>query len=492
MTTQAKQVLLVDDEEKLVKSIARRMKILGFTPFTATSGLAAIDIARKHSFDLAIVDLQMPDMDGLVLITKLKEIYPKLRTVLLTGHGNEKVRQVTESLNTIFFEKEEMGDFWHFVRKLNDDGQIVVIHPASKSTADDGESPTVSPVSRISQPRAGRDTAAAKSSIVAPPLTSRPEDRNRLRIVGETAAMQDLRKSITRAASLDCAITLKGEPGTGKELAARIIHARSQHAPKRFLAIDCDNFNNAQLVTQLLGVKGGNLTGAIRTRSGIFGPDPVGTLLLDRVEAMPSHMQDQLLDTLMTAYRGDSGSQKESGSDIRIIVAVETDLAEQVKKGAVKQELFESLNVFKLTLPPLRERKDDIHPLCRYFFDKYRQELSKSVDSIATEVIDILVDYDFPGNVRELEHIIERAVIIADGKTVTRRHLPGRFLEEKKPGHAVKSDQFATLAEIEKRYILQVLGANQGNKSKTAEILGISRAALWRKLKQFTAEKAAE
>jgi two-component system response regulator AtoC len=138
MTKQAKQVLLVDDEEKLVKSIARRMKILGFTPFTATSGLAAIDIAKKHAIDLAIVDLQMPDMDGLVVITKLKEIYPKLRTVLLTGHGNEKVRQVTESLNTIFFEKEEMGDFWHFVRKLNDDGQIVVVHPASKSTADGG------------------------------------------------------------------------------------------------------------------------------------------------------------------------------------------------------------------------------------------------------------------------------------------------------------------------------------------------------------------
>jgi two-component system response regulator AtoC len=410
---------------------------------------------------------------------------------LLTGHGNEKVRQVTESLNTIFFEKEEMGDFWHFVRKLNDDGQIVVVHPASKSTADGGESLPGSQVSRIRHTGFNRDAAAVKSGIVARPVTSRPEDRNRLRIVGETAVMQELRKSIARAASLDCAITLNGEPGTGKELAARIIHARSQHAHQRFLAIDCDNFNNTQLVTQLLGAKGGNLTGAIRTRSGIFGPDPVGTLLLDRVEAMPGHMQNQLLDTLMMAYRRDSGSRKDSGTDIRIIVAVETDLAEQAKTGAIKQELFESLNVFKLTLPPLRERKDDIHPLCRYFFDKYRQELSKSVDSIAPEVIALLVEYDFPGNVRELEHIIERAVIFADGKTVTRRHLPGRFLEERKPEHGVNPDQFATLAEIEKRYILQVLEATQSNKSKTAEILGISRAALWRKLKQFNAEKTA-
>ena len=131
MTTSTKQVLLVDDEEKLLRSIAQRMKILGLTPHTATNGMAAIAIARKQPIDLAIVDLQMPDMDGLVVITKLKEINPRLRTVLLTGHGNEKVKQATESLNSLYFEKEEMGDFWHFIKKLNADGQVVVIHPAS-------------------------------------------------------------------------------------------------------------------------------------------------------------------------------------------------------------------------------------------------------------------------------------------------------------------------------------------------------------------------
>jgi CheY-like chemotaxis protein len=133
MTEQAKRVLLVDDEEKLLNAIARRLSVLGFVPHTATNGMKAIDIAMKHPIDLAIVDLQMPDMDGLVTITKLKEIKPNLKTVLLTGHGNDKVKQATESLNTLYFEKEEMGDFWNFIKKLDTDGNVVVIRPASAS-----------------------------------------------------------------------------------------------------------------------------------------------------------------------------------------------------------------------------------------------------------------------------------------------------------------------------------------------------------------------
>jgi DNA-binding NtrC family response regulator len=132
MTTQAKHILVVDDEEKLLQTIAQRLKVLGFVPFTATNGMSAIDIAKNNPIDIAIVDLQMPDMNGLVTITKLKEIKPGLKTVLLTGHGNDKVKQATESLNTVYFQKEEMGDFWNFIKKLNTDGSVVVIRPAER------------------------------------------------------------------------------------------------------------------------------------------------------------------------------------------------------------------------------------------------------------------------------------------------------------------------------------------------------------------------
>jgi DNA-binding NtrC family response regulator len=299
---------------------------------------------------------------------------------------------------------------------------------------------------------------------------------DRLRIVGETPAMQELRRNIERVANLDCTVALHGEPGTGKELAARAIHTGSMRRSQRFLAINCANFGSKQLAGQLLGYKNGNLYEAIRSRSGIFSASQVGTLLFDQIEEMPDNMQDQLLNILDV-------------TDIRILVATAANLMKRVDAKSFRKSLFERLKVFELTIPPLRERKDDIPPLCQYFFDKYRQELGKPVDAISPEVIKILVEYSFPGNVHELEHIVERAVILSDGNTIERRHLPIRFLEDQKPARSLEARQFLTLAELEKRYIVEVLEATKGNKSKTAETLGISRAALWRKLKQLKAER---
>lgn len=495
MTAQAKRILLVDDEEKLLNAIAQRLAVLGFVPLTATNGMKAIDIAMKHPIDLAIVDLQMPDMNGLVTITKLKEIKPSLKTVLLTGHGNDKVKQATESLNTLYFEKEEMGDFWDFIKKLDTDGNVVVIRPASASphTPTGGVNPPGTyPANEIEihthrEPYNTGDRFEGRSSG-----PGRSGDMDRLRIVGETRAMQKLRKNIERAASLDCTVTLRGEPGTGKELAARAIHEGSMRRNDRFLAINCASFGSEQLVGQLLGYQSGNLSEAIQTRSGIFSAGQVGTLFFDQVEKTPGNMQDQLQCLLDMVDGQRSVGLEDTGIDIRILVSSDNNLAKRAKAGSFKKALYGRLNLFELIIPPLRERKDDIHPLCRYFFDKYRQELGKPVDSISQEVVKILVEYDFPGNVRELEHIVERAVILADGDTIERKHLPARFIQGLKSARSLESRQFSTLAELEKHYIVEVLEASQGNKSKTAEILGISRAALWRKLKLLKAEQTGQ
>jgi two-component system response regulator AtoC len=493
MTTSAKKILIVDDEEKLLHSIARRLEVMGAVPFTATNGMAALDIAVNNPIDLAIVDLQMPDMNGLVTITKLKEIKPNLETILLTGHGGDKIKQATESLNTLYFEKQEMGEFWSFIRKLNTDGNVVVIRPASVSpglSVSEKNLPGPYPGNEIEIHPHGDYSKMTGRTNRFPAGLNRPDDPDHLRIVGETSAMRELRKNIERMASLDCTVTLCGEQGTGKELAARVIHAGSMRKNHRFLAISCVNLGSDQLAGQLLGYKNGNLSEAIRTRSGVFSTDRVGTLLFKQVEKVPCHMQDQILSILNMTHSQLSGGLKQTDNDIRILVATNTDLAEQTKSGAFRKDLYDRLKLFKLTIPPLRERKDDIHPLCQYFLDAYRQRLRKEVDSISPEVVRILVEYDFPGNVRELEHIIERAVILADGKSIERGHLPTRFIEGLKPLISLEQKKFSTLAELEKRYIVEVLEATGGNKSKTAKILGISRAALWRKLKQFKAESA--
>jgi len=484
MTPRKKRILLVDDEEKLIQSIARRLTVLGFEPYTATSGMAAIDIAMQQHVDLAIVDLQMPEMDGLVTITKLKEIQPGLKTVLLTGHGNEKVRQATESLNTIYFEKDEMGDFWSFIKKLNTDGNVVVIRPPGSTDATDNAAGGLSP-NTIEIHAPGRYPTGGNNPSSAAGKVAQADDLSPLRIVGETAAMQDLRKTIDRLAPLDCTIMLSGEDGTGKELAARVIHARSGHRRQRFLAIDCGDLGNAQFVRQLLGNENGDLCEALLSRRGIFGGDPVGSLFFDRVEALPRPMQAQLLKAIDTIERARAAAGQTGALDVRILVAAESNLARLVESDRFDADLYDRLIFFNLAIPPLQARKDDIPPLCSFFLKKYSDDLNKPIDQIAPEVIDILSDYDFPGNVRELAHIIERAVIMAGGDAIEREHLPVRFLKTAEKADAPSDENFVTLAQLEKRYIVDVLKACGGNKSKTAEILGISRAALWRKLKQI-------
>lgn len=477
----SKQVLLVDDEEKLLVSISQRLKLMGFSPHTATNGKAAMGIASQHPIELAIVDLQMPDMDGLVTITKLKEIRPNLKTILLTGHGNEKIKQITESLHTSYFEKDEMGDFWSFIKKLNADGKEVVIRPVTGTTGRDhgargNEIQFDSSRNQTNRFQALNDTLDAGTDRAAP------------KIIGETSAMQELRKNIERLAALDCAAILRGETGTGKELAARVIHQSSRLKNHRFLAINCGCFDNEQLVEQLLGQKDGSLSGAIRQRSGIFWDGLKGTLLFDHVEDMPPQMQIQLLKIIDSIGLSDPQNATRTEHPTRILIATSADLDQLVTAGTFRKDLYYRLNLFELNIPPLRERKDDIPPLAAYFIDKYRHEFQKSANAISNEVIDIFMNYDFPGNVRELEHLIERAVILADHKIIEKKHLPSRFQAESPESTIAGPETFLPLAEIEIRYILKVLKATNGNKSKTAETLGISRAALWRKLKQLKAD----
>ena len=486
MNKQIKRVLLVDDEDKLLQSIAQRMKVLGFEPLTATSGMAAIEIAMQNSIDLAIVDLQMPDMNGLVTITKLKEIKPGLKTMLLTGHGNDKIKQATESLNTLYFEKDEMGDFWSFIKKLNTDGNVVVIRPAQSAGGNDNPSATpVANAIEIHSPQHFKDIQTEKASPAK--VTAHPEPFTKLRIVGETPAMQELRKSIRRLAPLDCTVMLSGEAGTGKELAARVVHAQSGHRHQRFLAIDCKDLVSEPFVRQLVGYGNGDLYQAVQSQRGIFGGEPVGTIFFDRVEEMPAAMQSQLLKTIATIDRTRAIAGQGKSTDVRILVATEINLAKKVEVHGFDEALYDQLIFFNLSLPALRDRKDDIAPLCSYFLRKFSDDFNKQVESISPDVIDVLLSYDFPANVRELAHIIERAVILVDGKTIQLNHLPERFLNVASSPKPAEPQNFLTLAEVENRYIMEVLQAAGGNKSRTAEILGISRAALWRKLKHINA-----
>ena len=451
MMNRIKKILLVDDEERLLDSMAQRLTLLGFEAVKASSGTKAIEIASKSKIDLAIVDLKMPDMDGLTTITKLKQIAPGLKTVLLTGYGSEKMRQKTEILGSDYFEKDSMGELWDLIRRLSVQGMD---HQVSRGVADS----------------AGRS------------LGDLP------RMIGETPGMQRLRKEIERLSGLDCTIIIRGEEGTGKELAARSVHKLSHRKEQRFLAFNCGCFSNDFNFAELLGSleEPGGYAGS--TDRGSRDIRFVGTIFLDHFETMPGETQKDML--VLLDKDGSTRSPDSAERDIRFIVATHQDLKKRVEEKKFNRELYQRLNAISISVPPLRERRDDISPLCSFFLAQLNKEFEKNIESISDEVFSIFMGYSFPGNVRELRHIIERAVILADTTSIELMHLPDRLRKKTLlSSHSTENQPFVNLNEMEKAHILKAIEITQGNRSKAAEILGISRAALWRKLKVFNSEE---
>jgi DNA-binding NtrC family response regulator len=307
-------------------------------------------------------------------------------------------------------------------------------------------------------------------------------------MIGETLAMQELRRDIGRLAALDCTVIIRGETGTGKELAARLIHNSSARKNNRFVTINCGCFSNDLLIEELIARGNDTPLGVAPPSEAMTRPDSGGTILLDQIQDMSAKMQLSMLKIIDSRKISWQGEANDFPFNVRLLASSRHDLGKLVGEGKFIEELYYRLNVLELFIPPLRERRDDIPPLSSYFIHKFTEEFGRAVEYISEEVISRFMTYAFPGNVRELEHIIERAVILADGNTIELKHLPGRFHEDdSKPLDATRT--FMTLAEMEKKHILKVLEATGGNKSQTCELLGISRAALWRKLKQFKEQK---
>lgn len=460
---------------------------MGFEPLKATSGEEALEIAEKNMIDLAIVDLKMPGIDGLVTITKLREIHSRLKTILLTGHGNEKVKEATQALDSVYFEKDDMQSFWSFLNQIDTSAGIFVINPF----ASHGRGHSEAVERRVEGSLEKKEVLAAQKSLekghhsisayTAPGEYSHLQGR---RLVGETSRMQELKKNIARVAVLDCTVLIRGEGGTGKELVARAVHDQSPRRGNRFLPINCGAFSQELLSKELFGDDTDAFTSSGHSKRGVFEAVSGGSILLDEVGDTPYQMQAELLRVFQEKIVVPVGGTEERRVDVRIMASTSQSLRKKVDEKEFREDLYNQLNVFELYVPALRERRDDIPPLCSYFIDRLRKQFDKKVDYISDEVISIFMAYPFPGNVRELENIIERAVIIADGRAIEREHLPERLRSAERAEYE-RPGEFMTLAELEVRHIMKVLEATGGNKTKAGEVLGISRGALWRKLKRL-------
>jgi len=303
-------------------------------------------------------------------------------------------------------------------------------------------------------------------------------------VIGRTSQMFEIYKTIAKIADAKSTVLLYGERGTGKELIARSIHYNSNRSHRPFIPVDCASLVESLLETELFGHVRGAFTGALNMKRGLFEEAEGGTLFLDEVSNLSLSMQTRLLRFLQEHEIKRVGGTESIKVDVRVVAATNHPLEPLVKEGKFRDDLYDRLNVVTITLPPLRERKEDIPLLATHFFQKFSEENQKNISHISPEAMEILTQYSWPGNVRELEHTIERAVILTIHPIILPEDLPRKILEELKKTDVISAEGSLPLREVEKRYVLRVLQEAGGNKRKAAEILGIDRSTLYRILEK--------
>ncbi|WP_449242974.1 sigma-54-dependent transcriptional regulator [Desulfovibrio sp.] len=445
-------VLVVDDEPIARKNLAHVLGRMGCQVSQAADGRQALAELEKNEFDLVLTDLMMEGVDGLAVLQRTKELWPDTEVLMITGYPT--VETAVEAMRQ---------GAYHYLAK-----------PYQLEEA------------RLLSQKA---LEKRRLRLEVRELRERMRERSEpLPIIGDSPPVRRLKQAIAQVAPTDSTVLILGETGTGKELVARTLHLLSRRAEARFLAINCGAFNEDLLENELFGHEAGAFSGAQRMKKGLFESAPGGTLFLDEMGEMSMPMQVKLLRAIQERVIRRVGGTEDVPVDVRLVAATNRDLKREVEAGRFRQDLYYRLNVITLRVPPLSERPEDIPLLCQFFLAKAARMLDKFQPSLDPEVPEILSRYAFPGNVRELENIMERAVVLAEDGVVSPRHLPEDLRETAvhvaRPGFS----EPVTLEENEKRYIVWVLEQAGGNRTQAARILGIDRASLWRKIKKFELE----
>jgi len=443
------RILIVDDEQIARENLDHILKKEGYETVSAESGIAALRELGKGEFDLVLTDLKMQVVDGLQVLEKARELYPDTEVIVITGYAT--VATAVEAM--------QKGAFYYLPKPVKIDEVRILVRQA------------------IEKKSLKKEVAGLKLRI--------KEQKETVFITGSNPKMDSLKKTMEQIAPTDCTVLILGETGTGKELVARTIHRLSNRSEKRFMAINCGAFNEELLANELFGHDKDAFTGARGIKKGLLEAANGGTVFLDEIGDMPLSMQVKLLRVMQDRTIIRVGGTDDVPVDIRVIAATNKDLAGEIEGGSFRRDLYYRLNVITLHVSPLTERKESIPVLCRYFLKKFSDAQNKNVVNISDDVSDMLMNYEFPGNIRELENIMEHAVAMADGNTVEMRHLPADFQQLKFRIQSRRQREFLTLEENEMEYIAWVLDQVDNKKNKASEILGIDRVSLWRKLRRY-------
>jgi DNA-binding NtrC family response regulator len=450
MSQDTPHILLIDDEPIALMNLSHVLEREGYTVTACKDGESGLAEMQSTEFDLVLTDLRMPGIDGMDVLRHVRELTPDVPVIMITGHAT--LDSAVDAMKA--------GAYHYIAKPFRLDEAREVVRSA------------------LELRRVKRENSELKGRI---------EDlSSRASIITQDLGMQRLLETARQIAGTDTSVVIHGESGTGKELLARFIHQHSQRTDGPFVAFNCGALHEEIAASELFGHEKGAFTGANATKIGLFEAAQGGTLFLDEVAEMPLLMQVELLRVLQERELMRVGSTQPIDIDVRVIAASNRDLKAAVDEGQMRNDLYFRLNVVTLTLPALRERRDDIPLLAYYFLRKFSTIMEHDVQEISTEAMQRLVDYDYPGNVRELSNFIERGVALANEKTLDIVHLPQNLgslsVRVFKPEMAATP---TTLKEQETEHILHALKMADGNRTQAAKILGIDRVSLWRKLKKL-------
>ncbi|MDY3272219.1 MAG: sigma-54 dependent transcriptional regulator [Prevotella sp.] len=440
------KILIIDDEPTIRMLLSRILELEGYEVLKAKDRATALYTLKKQVVQVVLCDVFLPDGNGVDMVQELQQLAPDAKIILLTAHGN-----IPDGVQAI-----KNGAFDYIVKGDDNRKIIPIVSRAMDAVVTE-------------QKQQGKKKEVRANSFTFD------------NIVGKSSALSDVVSQARKVAATDVSVLINGETGTGKEVFAQAIHSASGRRGEAFLALNCSAFSRELLESELFGYKAGAFTGAVKDKKGLLEEANHGTLFLDEIGEMALELQSKLLRVLETGEFVKVGDTKTTHVDVRILSATNRNLKEEIANGRFREDLYFRLSVFRILLPPLRQRRDDILLLAQHFIGLYARQIGRTAPSLSTEAKNIFLAYPWPGNVREMMNAIEHALIVCEDE-ITRHDLPIDMLTG---DTSTAADDSFDLKSVERNHIIKVLHHTHGNKTETARLLKIGLTTLYRKIEEY-------
>ena len=456
ITMSRKRVLIIDDEKNMRHMLQVMLNRAEYIAETASNGIKGLDLMNRTGFDFILCDLKMPEMDGMTFLKKSREKHPEKTFIMMSAYG---------TIDTALEAMKE-GAYDYISKPFKTDEVLLTLKKAEE-----------------------RERLKEENLELKTKISDIEQKYSFNNIIARSEAMAHVFELVCKVADHKTTVLITGESGTGKELIAKAVHSNSPRASGPLVTINCGGIPENLLESELFGYKKGAFTDAIKDKPGRFEEADKGTIFLDEIGELPLSLQVKLLRVLQEGEITPLGANGAKKIDARVIAATSRDLQKEVEEGRFREDLFYRINVMTIHLPPLRERRGDIPLLIGYFINYFNKNLKKNIEGLSSEAMPILMGYSWPGNIRELENVIERAILLAGGRWITPAELPSSITADQGIRSSVDPEHTLSIKkaskQLERNLIRKALELTDGNRTKAARILEISRPILHSKIKEY-------